>query len=223
MFFKNILLCVSVFMFVISLRASVFDYHKVPTNSMEPTINAGGAVFINKLAYGLRLPFSEVYLVRWSEPLAGDIVLLSSPTGEYTNWIKRVLAVQGSFVEVNDGVLSVDGYPLDCLNGRIGLGVCEESHKGVSSGYSVNWSDKIASEYPFTALGVLEDHVFVLGDNRNHTVVLDPVGTKSVLGRVSWSVSPSYSIYFSVAVNVFVAFICLLFIFFLGRLLKRKK
>jgi len=37
-------------------RASFADHYRVPSGSMEPTVEVGDQICVNKAAYGLRLP-----------------------------------------------------------------------------------------------------------------------------------------------------------------------
>lgn len=212
MFLKNIIACVLAALVLVSCKSSVFDLHKVPTASMEPNIEAGGAVFVNKLAYGLRVPFTEKYLVRWADPFPADVVILSSPLGELNNWVKRVVGVQGYHIAVEDGLLYVNGYELECMSlAKDGLsdGLCLET-LGVFT-YLIDWGLEGAKGYPFTDLDVPKDHVFVLGDNRNHTYVAEPVSVGNVLGKVHHVVGSDVSLYVTVIYNVTV-FIMFFFI-----------
>ena len=61
------------------LRSAVADWNDVPTGSMEPTILPGDRIFVNKLAYGLRVPFTSTWVARWGDPKSGDVVVLFSP------------------------------------------------------------------------------------------------------------------------------------------------
>ena len=45
------------------VRGSIIDWHPVPTGSMKPTILEGDVIVQNKLAYDLRLPFTDTSLM----------------------------------------------------------------------------------------------------------------------------------------------------------------
>jgi signal peptidase I len=92
-------------------RASFADHYRVPTGSMEPTVEVGDQICVNKAAYGIRLPASNSYLARTAQPARGDVVVLSSPVdGEVL--LKRVVAVPGDVVEVRNGRVTIDGKPV---------------------------------------------------------------------------------------------------------------
>ena len=90
------------------LRSAIADWNDVPTGSMEPTILPGDRIFVNKLAYGLRVPFTHSWMVRWSGPQTGDIVVLDSPR-DGTRLVKRVIAGPGDTVELRNNVLVING------------------------------------------------------------------------------------------------------------------
>jgi signal peptidase I len=51
-----------------SIRSSLADWNDVPTGSMKPTILEGDRVFVNKLAYDLKVPFTTWHITEWSNP-----------------------------------------------------------------------------------------------------------------------------------------------------------
>lgn len=100
-------------------RSSFANHYQVPSGSMEPTLMPGDRVAVNMMAYGLRVPFTDIELVDRGEPEPGEVVVFKSPT-DGTRLIKRVVAVGGDTVAVVDGRLWIDGRPLhDVENGDI--------------------------------------------------------------------------------------------------------
>lgn len=93
------------------VRAFVVEAFRIPSGSMAPTLLAGDHVFVSKLAYGLRIPFTHVRLVRLGEPRRGDVVVFESPRDPGADLVKRIVAVPGDVVELRDQVLYVNGVP----------------------------------------------------------------------------------------------------------------
>ncbi len=92
------------------IKSSLADYNFVPTGSMKPTILECDIVFVNKLAYDLKVPFTTTHLAEWGHPLRGDIVVLFSPE-DGLRLVKRVVAVPGDTIELRSNVLWINGRP----------------------------------------------------------------------------------------------------------------
>ncbi|UCD75231.1 MAG: signal peptidase I [Phycisphaerales bacterium] len=90
------------------LRSSVADWNDVPTQSMEPTILVGDRILVNKLAYGLRVPFTHFYALSWSGPQRGDIVVFHAP-GDGKRMAKRVIAIPGDRIAMRNNRLFING------------------------------------------------------------------------------------------------------------------
>src|SRR5215218_9053882 len=58
-----------------SVRSSLADWNVVPTGSMKPTIIEGDRIFVNKLAYDLKVPFTTWHITQWGDPKRGEIVV----------------------------------------------------------------------------------------------------------------------------------------------------
>ena len=80
---------------VFAVRSSFADWNNVPTGSMKPTILEGDYVFVNKLAYDLKVPFTTLHLAEWSAPQRGDIVVFYSPK-DGTRLVKRTVGLPGA-------------------------------------------------------------------------------------------------------------------------------
>jgi signal peptidase I len=91
------------------VRSSVVEAFWVPSGSMLPTIQIGDHLFVNKLAYGMHLPFVGREITQWSPVQHDDIVVFTSPVDQKTDLIKRVIAVGGDTVEVRNKHLVING------------------------------------------------------------------------------------------------------------------
>jgi signal peptidase I len=118
-FFRTVLQLSFAAAIAFTARASLADHYRVPSGSMEPTVHVGDRIVVSKAAYGIRLPMTETYLVRYAAPARGDVVVIEPPDSESKSAIdsdvigsvllKRVVAVEGDLVEVRDGRLHIDG------------------------------------------------------------------------------------------------------------------
>jgi signal peptidase I len=97
---------------VFSLRSSLADWSDVPTGSMKPTILEGDRVFVNKLAYDLKVPFTTRHLAEWSNPHRGDIVVFFSPR-DGQRLVKRVVGLPGDLIELRRDGLVLNGQPVE--------------------------------------------------------------------------------------------------------------
>src|SRR5580700_334016 len=105
----------SLLLFVIILtavRSAIADWNDVPTGSMNPTIVQGDRVFVNKLAYDLKVPFTTWHVAQWSNPKRGDIIVFFSPV-DGIRLVKRVVGLPGDRIEQVNDRLWINGRPLE--------------------------------------------------------------------------------------------------------------
>jgi signal peptidase I len=104
-FIEWVVVVVGAVLVAIVLRLLVVQAFYIPSASMEPTLEIGDRVLVNKLAY------------RFGEPERGDIVVFERPpasaTGGVDDLIKRVIGLPGETVEAHDGQVFIDGQPLE--------------------------------------------------------------------------------------------------------------
>jgi signal peptidase I len=93
---------------VLPAKSSLADLNWVPTGSMKPTILEGDMIYVNKLAYDLKVPFTLMHLAEWSEPQKGDIVVLFSPE-DGMRLVKRVIAGPGDTIAMKGDVVLLNG------------------------------------------------------------------------------------------------------------------
>ena len=96
------------FLLITAAKSALADINYVPSGSMKPTILEGVVVFINKLAYDLRVPFTTARLACWAEPARGDIVVCFAPD-DGTRRVKRVVGQPGDTFELRRDILFVNG------------------------------------------------------------------------------------------------------------------
>src|SRR5438094_9373165 len=89
---------------MIIFRSAVADWNDVPTGSMKPTILEGDRIFVNKLCYDLKIPFTRIHLSTWGNPRRGDVVVFFSPADEI-RLVKRVVGLPGDQIELRENQL----------------------------------------------------------------------------------------------------------------------
>lgn len=137
------------------LRASVVEAFKIPSGSMEPTLEIGDHILVNKMSFGLRLPLVQNTIVQFREPKRGDVVVFTLPDDPHTeeidesqtNIIKRVVGLPGETIEVHATEVFIDGELLD------------ESY--------ARWLH--GGKKDFGPVQIPEGHVLLLGDNRDQS------------------------------------------------------
>jgi signal peptidase I len=170
---------------MLSARSSLADHYQIPSGSMMPTIQVGDRVVVNKVAYGLRLPFSDVKLFGFAGPARGEVAVLRSPENEDT-LIKRVVAVPGDLVVVRGGRVWIDGRPVPIEGDEI-----RALERIGASGHPISFDDGGGPD--FGPMRLPADQYLVMGDNRGNSRdgrSFGLVDRKAFLGRavaVFWS------------------------------------
>src|SRR5256885_2242669 len=95
-----------------SIRSSLADWNDVPTGSMKPTILEGDRVYVNKVAYDLKVPFTTLHLAQWDNPKRGEIVVFYSPH-DGKRLVKRVIGVPGDTIELRHDSLLLNGNAVE--------------------------------------------------------------------------------------------------------------
>lgn len=191
-------------------RSAIADWYHVPSGSMQPNVLIGDRIWVNKLAYDVKVPFSNINLNRHAEPQVGDVIVFKSEkAGE--RLIKRVIGVPGDVIEMRNNRLFVNGMavtvePLQApqsfdafLNDReqalyfkeFLLSTTSEVESPANLAQTEGVSIRVSKYYgsgrdSFYALQVPNEHYWVMGDNRDNSAdsrVIGFVPREELIGR----------------------------------------
>ncbi len=167
-----------IFMLCLGLfRTAVADWNPIPSGSMRPNLLEGDVVLVNRVAYDLKLPLTDIVLAHLGEPQRSDVVTFSSPT-DGTRLIKRLIALPGDVVEMRNEVLLINGQVADYAEPQP---LQEPTDSGGSvpalrlterlgdKQRRVQWLQGVNARSSFGPLTVPANHYLMLGDNRDNS------------------------------------------------------
>lgn len=165
---------------ITAAKSALADINYVPSGSMQPTILCGDVVFINKLAYDLRIPFTTTRVARWADPARSDVVVCFAPD-DGTRLVKRVAALPGDVVELRQDVLWINGVPRSyapLAKDAFGVSELEPAERDAAifaterfdqRAHAVMALPALPAERNFGPVTVPPGHYFMLGDNRDNS------------------------------------------------------
>jgi len=179
---KQLIIAIVIVMF---LRSSIIEPYKIPSGSMIPTLFIGDHIFVNKFAYGFKVPFTEffldkpLFLTEEKLPNRGDVIVFKYPKDPTINYIKRVVGLPGDRIQIRDKVLYVNGQEIknERLNDpkledgiendsdRRELTLYTEDLLGVKHPVLYNMTTLLNSDYG--EVTVPAGNLLCLGDNRD--------------------------------------------------------
>lgn len=186
---KEVISYILIFLGVFGFKSTFFEPNHIPSGSMLPTMAIGDFILVNKMQYGLKVPFSEwfgnpIYLTDFSQPERGDIMVFEYPNDRNILYVKRLIAVPGDTIEViNNRVFLNDkeivgeevtpemvkeykelydkeGVPYDLKFYKVQTG----DIKHIIAHNNAN-SRHVGQE----KITIPEGHYFMMGDNRDHS------------------------------------------------------
>lgn len=157
---------------VMGVRWALFEPFVIPSGSMIPNLLIHDHILVKKFAYGLRIPFMDRWLVKWSAPQRGDIVVFKYPENPDVYYIKRLIGLPGDRVEINAGRITVNGqvyalapYAGPLVNNREFYYFTEND---TDKSYVVRFLNEESSG-DVQVYQVPENQYFFMGDNRDQS------------------------------------------------------
>jgi signal peptidase I len=138
------------------IRTFVVQAFKIPSGSMEPTLEIGDHILVNKFIFGIKIPFTSLNLVPFQKPKKGDVVVFIYPNDRDKDFIKRVAAVEGDTVQIINKKLHINGAPVPDPHA-----VFKETGPLTAA---------IQKGDNFGPIRVPPEKIFVLGDNRDRSL-----------------------------------------------------
>ena len=92
----------------LTIRWAFMEAYVIPSPSMLPTLLVHDHIFVNKFIYGLRLPFTDHWLVKFADPKRGEVVVFRYPDDPSIFYIKRIVGVPGDKIYYENGNLYIN-------------------------------------------------------------------------------------------------------------------
>jgi signal peptidase I len=157
-------------------RSAVAELNGIPSGSMRPNLLEGDVVLVNRTAYDLKLPLTDVVLARLGDPARGDVVTFHSPRdGE--RLIKRLIALPGDVVEMRNERLVINGKPADYAvlgtssepigGGKLEAVRLDETLAGRH--HRIQLMPGVDAARSFGPVTIPQDQYLMLGDNRDNS------------------------------------------------------
>jgi signal peptidase I len=176
--FRDWLPSVLLILMLLMARSTMADHYHVPSGSMENSLVPGDHVVVNKVVYGLRIPFTRQVIVPGKNPEAGEVVIFDSPENG-VRLIKRVVAVGGDHVSLRQGHLFVNGN-------AVAVPSSPELEQFGERIVALNLANGGGPD--ISGMTIPQDHVLVLGDHRGNSHdgrYFGPVPVSEIYGRAS--------------------------------------
>lgn len=170
-----IIVVVGAVLVALIIKTFVMQAFFIPSESMVPTLKINDRVLVNKLSYRLH------------DVNRGDIIVFERPEGESNDQvkdlIKRVIALPGESVVINDNKIYINGQQL--AEPYLPAGTINTPGPG-----GATWTHKCTTDDPCV---VPEGAVWVMGDNRTNSKdsrYIGPIPEDKIVGRAFVTVWP---------------------------------
>ncbi|MBX7232617.1 MAG: signal peptidase I [Bdellovibrionales bacterium] len=178
-----------IFLFIflaLVVRWAFFETYEISSQGMIPSLLPHDHILVSKYQYGIRIPFSEQWLLELGNPERGDVVVFKHPQDQNKIYIKRVVGLPGDRIFFENGNLYINDQLIEKNIPEIqssGWGALTSTDLSgeIKENYSL-WQEKLEQKkYPviyrknsaptqsFGPYSVPLNHFFMLGDNRDNS------------------------------------------------------
>ncbi|MDP3015759.1 MAG: signal peptidase I, partial [Deltaproteobacteria bacterium] len=137
------------------IRTFVVQAFKIPSSSMEPTLQVGDHILVSKFIYGIKIPFTQTKLFQFKNPQRGDVIVFIYPKDSSKDFIKRVVGIGEDRINIEGDKVYINGKQMEDP-----WGYYDPKNE---------WRKNLGPVGPFEHVVVPKDHLFVLGDNRDNS------------------------------------------------------
>lgn len=177
------------------LRWALAEPFLVPSGSMIPTLLIKDYILVSKFSYGLRFPFTKIWIYGPVLTQRGEVVVFRSKDDDFYFMVKRVVGLPGDRIQMvqDNGVerLSINGELVPTTQAVTPEGEDDFSwlqEKFAAQEHLVQYS-KINSESENPEYIVPPGHIFMMGDNRDRSSdsrVWGSLPIENILGKAQF-------------------------------------
>jgi len=172
---------------IVFFKSAIADLSSISGASMLPTLLDGDKVWVNKLAYDIKIPWTEISLAEISDPKRGDIVIIDSKRAN-KRLVKRIVGIPSDEVYMHNNALVINGQTAnyEVLSREGGVVTIREELPDKAHRARLSRSLYNLSSRSYGPTVVPEGQYFVLGDNRDNSAdsrVYSFVPRGEIIGR----------------------------------------
>lgn len=183
--FGSVLIAVLI---ALTLRWSLLEAFVIPSESMLPTLLVNDHIFVNKIIYGVRWPFTKKWITRFANPKRGEVMVFRYPENPSVYYIKRVVGIPGDRIFYEKGDLYINDILVSKVapTGRVKaewdwLNTGDTDSRGGDFSFFTHWEENIdgrphsillknqQQDFSYGPYDVPKAHYFMMGDNRDNS------------------------------------------------------